>query len=86
MQSNPACFYLWLKLPRQWSADEFAAAARADGVSVVPADNFLASREAPVHAVRVSLNPSFNPDVLLKGLDVLNRLLMNSPRLRQAVI
>lgn len=86
LQSHPACFYLWLKLPRQWSADEFAAAARADGVSVVPADNFLASRETPVHAVRVSLNPSFNPDVLLKGLEVLNRLLMNSPRLRQAVI
>lgn len=86
LQSHPACFYLWLKLPRQWSAEEFAAAARADGVSVVPADNFLASRETPVHAVRVSLNPSFNPDVLLKGLDVLNRLLMNSPRLRQAVI
>ncbi len=86
LQSHPACFYLWLKLPRQWSAEEFAAAARADGVSVVPADNFLASREMPVHAVRVSLNPSFNPDVLLKGLDVLNRLLMSSPRLRQAVI
>lgn len=86
LQSHPACFYLWLKLPRQWSAEEFANAARADGVSVVPADNFLASRETPVHAVRVSLNPSFNPDVLLKGLDVLNRLLMNSPRLRQAVI
>jgi len=86
LQSHPACFYLWLKLPRQWSAEEFGAAARADGVSVVPADNFLASRETPVHAVRVSLNPSFNPDVLLKGLDVLNRLLMNSPRLRQAVI
>lgn len=86
LRSHPGCFYLWLMLPRQWSAEEFAAAARADGVSVVPADNFLASRENPVHAVRVSLNPSFNPDVLLKGLDVLNRLLMNNPRLRQAVI
>lgn len=86
LRSHPGCFYLWLMLPRQWSAEEFAAAARADGVSVVPADNFLASRESPVHAVRVSLNPSFNPDVLLKGLDVLNRLLMNNPRLRQAVI
>lgn len=85
-QSHPACFYLWLKLPRQWSAEEFAAAARADGVSLVPADNFLASRESPVHAVRVSLNPSFNPDVLLKGLDVLTRLLTSSPRLRQQVI
>jgi hypothetical protein len=55
-------------------------------VSVVPADNFLASRDASVHGVRVSLNPSFNPDVLHKGLDVLNRLLSTVPRLRQAVI
>jgi len=86
VQSHPACFYLWLKLPRQWSAEEFAAAARSEGVSVVPADNFLANREMPVHAVRVSLNPSFNPDVLLKGLDVLNRLLASGPRLRQTVI
>jgi DNA-binding transcriptional MocR family regulator len=86
VQAHPACFYLWLKLPRQWSAEEFAAAARSEGVSVVPADNFLANREMPVHAVRVSLNPSFNPDVLLKGLDVLNRLLAGGPRLRQTVI
>ncbi|MGE0153780.1 MAG: PLP-dependent aminotransferase family protein [Reyranellaceae bacterium] len=86
VHSDPACFYLWLKLPRQWSAEEFAAAARHEGVSVVPSDNFLASRETPVHAVRVSLNPSFNPDVLLKGLDVLNRLLCAGPRLRQTVI
>jgi len=84
--SHPACFYLWLKMPRQWSAEEFAATARSEGVSVVPSDNFLASREMPVHAVRVSLNPSFNPDVLLKGLDVLNRLLLTGPRLRQTVI
>ena len=66
-------------MPRQWSAEEFAATARSEGVSVVPSDNFLASREMPVHAVRVSLNPSFNPDVLLKGLDVLNRLLLTGP-------
>ena len=65
---------------------EAIAAARSEGVSVVPADNFLANREMPVHAVRVSLNPSFNPDVLLKGLDVLNRLLASGPRLRQTVI
>jgi len=86
VHSNPACFYLWLVLPRQWSAEEFAAAARSDGVSVVPADNFLASRDASVHGVRVSLNPSFNPDVLHKGLDVLNRLLNTAPRLRATVI
>ncbi|MEO8557424.1 MAG: PLP-dependent aminotransferase family protein [Rhodospirillales bacterium] len=86
VRSHPACFYLWLMLPKQWSAEEFAAAARADGVSVVPADNFLASREASAHGVRVSLNPSFNPDVLHKGLDVLNRLLNTAPRLRETVI
>jgi DNA-binding transcriptional MocR family regulator len=86
VRSHPACFYLWLMLPKQWSAEEFAAAARSDGVSVVPADNFLASRDASAHGVRVSLNPSFNPDVLHKGLDVLNRLLNTAPRLRQTVI
>lgn len=86
VRSHPACFYLWLMLPKQWSAEEFAAAARNDGVSVVPADNFLASRDASVHGVRVSLNPSFNPDVLHKGLDVLNRLLSSIPRLRETVI
>ena len=86
VRSHPACFYLWLMLPKQWSAEEFAAAARSDGVSVVPADNFLATREASVHGVRVSLNPSFNSDVLHKGLDVLSRLLHTAPRLRATVI
>lgn len=84
--AHPAAFFLWLSLPRQWTSDEFAMAARADGVSVVPSGNFLAARDRPVHAVRVSLGLSPGSEALQSGLGVLTRLLRATPRLREAII
>lgn len=84
--SHPAAFYLWLSLPRQWTSEEFADAARFNGVSVVPAGNFLAARDASVHAVRVSLSVAATPDMLRNGLGALARLLGTAPRLRETVI
>lgn len=84
--THPAAFYLWLRLPKQWTSDEFAEAAHFNGVSVVPAGNFLAARDSSVHAVRVSLSIAAKAEALQSGLGALTRLLRTTPRLREAVI
>lgn len=84
--SHPAAFYLWLDLPKQWTSEEFSAAARINGVSVVPAGNFLATRDTSIHAVRVSLSIAAKTEPLQEGLGALTRLLRTTPRLRESVI
>lgn len=85
-RTHPAAFFLWLELPKQWTSEEFAFAARSSGVSVVPASNFLAARESSVHAVRISLSIAAKSDALKSGLGELIRLLRTTPRLREAII
>lgn len=40
-------FYAWLPLPREWSADQFAVAARGRGILVTPRIAFAVSDGAP---------------------------------------
>ncbi len=84
--AHPAAFYAWLSLPAHWNADDFAAAARAEGVSVAAADSFAVGRAGSVHAVRVSLNPGSSIEVLRNGLTVLTSILSARPRLRPTII
>ena len=70
---HPAAFYLWLDLPDSWSARDFAAAARDEGIWVAPADIFTVGPVAP-RAVRVSLNGNATVDQLRDGLATLARL------------
>jgi DNA-binding transcriptional MocR family regulator len=71
--AHPAAFYLWLDLPDSWSARDFAAAARDEGIRVAPADIFTVGPVAP-RAVRVSLNGNATVDQLRDGLATLVRL------------
>lgn len=76
---HPAAFYLWLDLPDSWSARDFAAAARDEGIWVAPADIFSVGPVAP-RAVRVSLNGNATVDQLRDGLATLARLSDARPR------
>lgn len=83
---HPAAFYVWLPLPAHWHSEDFAAAAKAEGVSVAPADSFAVGRSGFVHAVRISLNPGSNIEMLRSGLTTLAQILAARPRLRSTII
>ncbi|NYZ16539.1 PLP-dependent aminotransferase family protein [Azospirillum sp. RWY-5-1] len=86
MRSNPAAFFLWLTLPAHWSVDEFVPAAEREGLVLASAVNFTVDRDRPVHAVRVSLNPSTSQEVLRRGLTTLAGLLAARPYPKTPVI
>ncbi|CAO3359002.1 aminotransferase-like domain-containing protein [Azospirillum melinis] len=70
---HPAAFHLWLHLPESWTARDFAAAAREEGILVVPADNFAVGDAAP-RAVRVSVNGNATADELRRSMETLAQL------------
>lgn len=70
---HPAAFHLWLHLPESWSARDFAAAVREEGILVVPADNFAVGDATP-RAVRASVNGNATADELRRSMETLARL------------
>ncbi|MDO8877301.1 MAG: PLP-dependent aminotransferase family protein [Pseudolabrys sp.] len=86
VSSHPAAFFQWLHLPPPWTAADFCEAARREGVSVVPADNFTVGDGVPPRAVRISVNPAQKSNVLAKGIEILTRLAGQRPQPRQTVI
>jgi DNA-binding transcriptional MocR family regulator len=66
--------HLWLTLPVQWNASEFAAIARRSGLGIVPALAFSIG-PSPGKAVRVSLGAAPDRARLEQGLVLLDRLL-----------
>jgi DNA-binding transcriptional MocR family regulator len=84
--AHPAAFYVWLTLPTHWHAEDFAAATKSEGVSVVSADSFAVGHNGFIQAVRVSLNPGSSIEVLKTGLKSLASILSSRPRLRPTII
>jgi DNA-binding transcriptional MocR family regulator len=61
-------YYLWLRLPRPWRGESFAAEARARGVRVTPAEAFAVDREQqPPHAVRLCVGAARSRETLARG-------------------
>ena len=69
---------LWLILPPAWRSDAFAAEASRRGVLVTQAAAFAIGPRVP-KAVRVSISAPRDRDQLRTGLDILARLLADSP-------
>ena len=69
---------IWLVLPPEWRADDFAAEASRRGVLVTPARAFAAGPRVP-KAVRVSISAPRDLDQLRSGLEILVRILADSP-------
>jgi len=84
-QTDPDGHHIWLQLPNHWQADEFAAQAEKQGVSIVPSTRF-AITDKPVAAVRVSLGLSADLAALTEALTILTRLLAQTQRLTKAVV
>jgi len=86
LQAIPGAFFVWLGLPERWNADDLALAAKQRGIAVPQSDSFLVGRAAMRPGVRLSLNPSSQPELLRKGLATLGELLEARPQPRQTII
>ena len=84
--ADPASFHILLHLPEPWRREEFVAAARGQGVIVVPASTFAVGRTSAPHAVRVSLAAAADRGVLRRALETLRDIALAKPGVRRAVI
>lgn len=73
-----AAFNVWLPLPAPWSADDFVAEARKNGVCVTPGGSFAIGKPR-LEAVRVSISAVPTRDALERGLRILAGMLRVLP-------
>lgn len=86
ISTHPASVHLWLRLPPEWRALDFEAAARRAGVAVVASDNFATADTRPPPAVRVSLSPGAGENLLHRGLTIIKGLMAARPIFSSATI
>jgi len=72
--------HLFLPMPGNWRANDFAAAMRQAGALVRTMDHFSAGRAAPPQAVRISLNAAATVEQLRDGLQIVARVLEQGGR------
>ena len=78
--ADPACMFIWLRLPPPWHAQDFAANARAHGVGVMPAAAFAVDHQATEQAVRVNLGCAASRQELTEALRIIAVTLRDRPR------
>jgi DNA-binding transcriptional MocR family regulator len=66
-------FHLWMSAPLGWSAQAYAAAARAQGVVIVASQDFAAEVDT-TPSVRISLGAPPDRETLSRGLRALAAL------------
>jgi DNA-binding transcriptional MocR family regulator len=76
----------WLELPEPWCTDDFVSQARMRGVSVSPAEIFVAGRAAPPYAVRLTLGSVPTRATLERGLTILAEILDEPPEPCKSVV
>ncbi|MDR3100287.1 MAG: PLP-dependent aminotransferase family protein [Paraburkholderia sp.] len=80
LNSDPACMFVWLRVPEPWRSDDFAANAQARGVSTMPASAFAVDRSTTEHGVRINLACASSREQLARALQILARTLRDRPR------
>ncbi|MDF3000404.1 MAG: transcriptional regulator, GntR family with aminotransferase domain [Bacillota bacterium] len=78
-QSAENSVFLWLTLPEGWSCDDFENTALVNRVRVISAYKFYVGSQQPPNAVRISLGSVKDDVQLIKGLNVLVRILNQNP-------
>ncbi|MGD9474658.1 MAG: PLP-dependent aminotransferase family protein [Eubacteriaceae bacterium] len=71
--------FLWLELPKGWSGTDFENMALMNKVRVISAAKFYVGSQLPPNSVRISLGSVKNDAQLVKGLNVLVRILKQNP-------
>ena len=72
--------HAWLQLPTRWPSDDFAREARQRGVIVTPGRDFAVARHDQPNAVRLSLGPPADRDVLKQGITTLAAIVEDRPQ------
>ncbi len=83
--SHPAGFHVLLKLPHPWRAAEFAGAARALGIAIVPGSAFSLEPGEMADSVRVSLSAVPDRNTLAGALQTLRDLVDTNPVTRSLI-
>ncbi|GAA1274810.1 PLP-dependent aminotransferase family protein [Saccharothrix xinjiangensis] len=78
VRSDPGAFHCWWRLPEQWRAETFVAAAGRRGIAVTPAAAFAVVPGHAPNAVRLAL-ASTPAEVLTQALDTLAALALGDP-------
>lgn len=78
--SDPACMFVWLRIPSPWRSDDFAANALARGVNTMPASAFAVDRSTVEHGVRINLACAASREQLTVALHILAHTLRDRPR------
>lgn len=80
--SDPAAYFIGLRMPEHWSAEAFAKAAGIAGVGVTPFNLFEVGSRHHIDAVRVCVNAAPDPGALRAALQSLAALTpQTAPRL-----
>lgn len=85
VDGNPAGFHIMVHLPPPWRGVEFAEAALAAGIRVVPASTFAVGQTAAPHAVRASVTSIPDMDILTEGLGRLRDLAFSRNQIRGVI-
>jgi DNA-binding transcriptional MocR family regulator len=80
LNSDPACMFVWLRVPEPWRSDDYAANALARGVNTMPASAFAVDRQTLEHGVRINLACATSREQLARALQILARTLRDRPR------
>lgn len=83
--SHPAGFHVLLHLPHPWRADEFAGAARALGIAIVPGSAFALEPGTMSDSVRISLSAVPDRAVLAGALQTIRDLVDTNPVTRTLI-
>ena len=78
---HPSSPHLYLTLPAPWRAPDFVAQARARGVGITAAEEFVVGRAVAPHAVRICLGMP-ERSALERGLAILAEILIARPEPR----
>ncbi|MBN2898430.1 MAG: PLP-dependent aminotransferase family protein [Clostridia bacterium] len=71
--------FLWLELPEGWACADFESLALMNRVRVISAYKFRVGSQSPPNAIRISLGSVKDDEQLMKGLNILARLLKQDP-------
>lgn len=85
-QATENSMFLWLNLPEGWSCADFENTALMEKVRVISAYKFYVGNQLPPNAVRISLGMVKNDEQLIKGLNILVKILKQYPLLTSPVM
>lgn len=85
-QNTENSMFLWLYLPEGWSCTDFENTALMNRVRVISAHKFYVGNQLPPNAVRISLGAVKNDEQLIKGLNIVVRILKQDPLLTAPIM